>query len=560
MFGDDDDIFDVIPDLDLDGDHDIVDALILDDILTEEEKLTTKKHRVTPESFHVKSSEEEDIFFEYGIDPDDYLIREEYEEAVFEAKYGWRDMIDISESIEFSVDPEDYETEDEYLEAIEEAKLSSISGPTIELKVDFSFDDGIDFDYDKNLQDLDGIAFRHAYAEYKLKTADPKYDSPEEIARYTFIVEGEALASRYLTPDGVYLYAQAIKDHFKLPFDIPDEKDEKATYFETLLQDLVEDDAGYAIKIWEWCLDTFMPHIQYVGYKNELIHGILLDLSNFIEEFPNHIVKYMIEKPVFVEKIISQCTDSLWGIADFVTLAIKAGSIDIAIAIMKNAFANPCTDIHDKVRFVEDCINECSNWDELETMELFKEFVFPIVYQETDVRIKNKISRWEQSINDYIASMEDEGEQYQYSRKYAWRAKYNDADMSPLRYKTEEDYLAAVQESKYKWRTYCSVRLGVSPMDYETRVEYDKAVSEAYAKERALKQQAQAPDPTNTTLYKFCKVSVDYPNKPYYYYLTGKIKIRVGDYVIVPFGNDNTHTEAKVVSVGECYGELFLVL
>jgi len=557
MFGEDDDIFDVIPDLDLDGDHDLVDALILDDILTEEENLTTKKPSVTLERFHVKSSDEEDIFFEYGIDPDDYLIREEYEEAVFEAKYGWRDLIDISESIELNVDPDDFETEEEYLDAIEQARSGETSALEIKINVSLGNSDAEYFDYDQNLLNMDGVAFRHAYAEQKIKTFDPEFDTAEEKARYLFIVKGEVTAAKYLTVDGVYLYAQAIKDHFKLPFDIPDEKDEIATHFETLLQDLVEDNPKQGIKIWEWCIDTFMPYIQYAGYKEELIHGILLDMGNFIDEFPTYIVEHMIENPAFIEKTILQCTDSLWGIADFVTIALKAGRADIALTIMQYAFANPHTDVHDKVRFVEDCINECSNWEELETMESFKEHIFPIVYQETDVRIKNKVSRWEKSIEDYIESIEEDSEKYQYSRKYAWRAKYQNAEVSPLRYEMEDEYLAAVEEHKYRWRKYCSNRVGISPMDFETREEYDKAVSEAYAKEREERDRARASDPTNTTLYKFCKVSVNFPNKPYYYYLTGRLKLRTGDRVVVPFGNDNKHTEGVVMAVGECYGSAF---
>lgn len=41
MFGGgDDDLFDFVPDIDGDGDHDLLDFLIMDDILQEEEKET----------------------------------------------------------------------------------------------------------------------------------------------------------------------------------------------------------------------------------------------------------------------------------------------------------------------------------------------------------------------------------------------------------------------------------------------------------------------------------------------------------------------------------------
>lgn len=37
MFGDNDELFRIFPDVDLDGDHDLVDALLFDNILSEEE-------------------------------------------------------------------------------------------------------------------------------------------------------------------------------------------------------------------------------------------------------------------------------------------------------------------------------------------------------------------------------------------------------------------------------------------------------------------------------------------------------------------------------------------
>ena len=58
-------------------------------------------------------------------------------------------------------------------------------------------------------------------------------------------------------------------------------------------------------------------------------------------------------------------------------------------------------------------------------------------------------------------------------------------------------------------------------------------------------------------MYKFCKVSLDYPYKPYYYYLVGDLKLEIGDRVIVPFGNKNDLKDAVVMSVGACAGCTF---
>ena len=58
--------------------------------------------------------------WEYDLDPDDYETEEEYEEALNEEKYGWRDSCIDND---FGIDPEDYETEEEYEEVVDDAQL-----------------------------------------------------------------------------------------------------------------------------------------------------------------------------------------------------------------------------------------------------------------------------------------------------------------------------------------------------------------------------------------------------------------------------------------------------
>lgn len=495
-----DDIFDIFPDVDFDGDHDLQDALLLEDMYEEEEQITTLSY----------PAEDENLTDENDFEDD-------YDES----------------------DPMDCDDEDDY-----------------ELAIDIPFN--VNCELDKTAYP-NGIAYRQAQARNYLEYIKEEkwYAEKEKTKRCQFIVADAEVASRYLTVEGVYLYAQAVKDHFKLPFDIPDEWDGGVTSFETLLQDLAEHDANFALEIWEWCLDTFMPDIQYEGYKNDLTHNILLDIGNFIDEFPACIVNYMVKNPAFIDKLILQCTDTLWCIEDFVALAIRGGYVDTARKIMDCAFANPHTTVHDKAVFIDSCIKECSNWEELETMELFENHVFPIVFSETDVRIKNKIPRWQQTIKKYCESVERYNEKYLYSRSNAWRDRYRGNKIDPTRYGSEEEYLADVHESKYRWRKYCSNRLGIDPANYETRAEYDAAVNAEYEKERIAYNQERGIDFENRSVYRFCKVKVDMQDTRYYYYLTGELDLKVGDCVVVPFGRENTLTSGQVMSIGECFGCAF---
>ena len=654
-----DDLFDIFPDMDMDGDHDLIDFLILDDIENEIQKEIegNRSHHI---SINLDDLDDDDIYIEYGIDREDYATREEYLEAVREARYGWRDEVEVR--IELGLDPYDYETEDEYNEAFEEAEEKygwrtyatggfdyGISALDFETEDDYyaaveearnawksEVEDGSEYDldpedYETKDEYLEALAeakygwrktaedgslygftpdafetaeeYEDAMEEAKAKIAslgiditilsslesencksgDEKkpnysyiqirknnaknvlkraekgefYGEEEELVRCKFIATSKSIAARYLTTEGVYLYAQAIKDHFKLPFEIADEKDEIETDFETLLQDLVEDNSEYAMEIWEWCIDTFLPYIQYADYKNDLTHAILLDINNFVEEFPSVIVNHMVNNPDFIEKLILGCTDSLWCIEDFVVLALKGEHTKTAIDIMRCAFSNPHTSIGDKARFISSCIDECSNWDEIETIELFREHIFPVTFNETDVRITNKIPRWQNAMTEYIESMERDCDKYAYSRVNSWRAKYRNADINPLHYDSEDEYLEAVAESKYGWRKYCSNKFGIDPHAFETRADYDLAIRAEYEKERRTREQERVANANDSQIYSFCKVSINYPDKPHYYYLTGNEKLHVGDKVIVPFGSDNAEICATVVAVGECLGANF---
>ena len=52
----------------------------------------------------------------YGIDPNNYETREEYNEALSREKHRWRDYCE--EDSDYGISPEDYETEEEYNAAI----------------------------------------------------------------------------------------------------------------------------------------------------------------------------------------------------------------------------------------------------------------------------------------------------------------------------------------------------------------------------------------------------------------------------------------------------------
>jgi len=558
---DNDDLFDFAPDMDFDGDSDLQDALFLEDILEEEEKLTTARHTMTPERFHVKNADEEDILFEYGIDPDDYIIRAEYEEAVFEAKYGWRK--NVEDGWDYGLDPEDFETEEEYLKALESAienEENSSEKMEIRIPIKISFEWGRSCDNEENQNDKPktGIEIRKKSAEDYLNFAKGSGDDDTEmIDRCEFIVNSGQEAAKYLTPSGIFLYSQAIRDNFEIHFEIEEEIDSVKLHFITFLTRMARHDMSRAITIWEWCLHTFMPYIQYADHDTDLTSGVLVSLGNFPDNIPKVIVSYMVSNPMFIQDLLTSIDTSI-NVDTLIETALEDEHIETAKAIMECIVSNPRLDVYDKENLIQSCIDSLSYRKDLEPMELFQKYIFPVAINDADEYITFCIPEWEEQMREHIEYVEENNEEYAYSRRFAWRAKYRDNDIDSTDYETEEEYLNIVYERKYGWRKYCSNRFGIDPANFETRNEYDAAINAEYAKEREARTKARDADPINMDVYHFCKVRVsEYYDAPYYYYFTGDLQLDVGDYVMVPFGRDNSPTKARVMSVGNCYGCAF---
>ena len=469
---DNDDLFDFAPDMDFDGDSDLQDALFLEDILEEEEKLTTSRHTMTPERFHVKNADEEDILFEYGIDPDDYITRAEYEEAVFEAKYGWRE--NAEDGWDYSLDPEDFENEEEYLEALESAiekEENSSDKMEINIPIKISLEWSTCDDNKKNEKEKhrSGIEIRRKMAEEFLELVQNKgYNDAKKLERCKFIVDCGKKAAKYLTPEGMFLYAQAIKDKFNIHFDIEEEIDSVKLPFSTFLLKMARHDMYQSINIWQWCLHTFMPYIKYAENGSCLNSYILEHLSDFPNRFPKFIVSHMDSNPNFVKYLLSQI-DLVTNVDLLIETALEQGYIKTAKAIIECVMSSPNTDTYDIENLTSKCIDRLRCRDDLEPMELFRERLYPNVLN------------------------------------------------------------------------------GV-----------DAAISAEYIKEMEVSKKAQQSDSDNMIIYSFCKVMVnEYYDAPYYYYFTGDLQLEVGDYVMVPFGRDNSPTKARVMSEGKCYGCAF---
>lgn len=477
-----------------------------------------------------------DYDYEHGIDPEDYETEEEYNEALNEAKYGWRDL--CADGSDYGLDPEDYETEDEYNEAISEI---SANGITIPVNITLTCSDDSE---EINQDDYPNIRTYEAAYRKKYTTDE------EDIKRCDFILQhcNDIAAAKYLTDNGSFLYTQAVKENFNLPIDFPNEDDVRETSFEDMLKHLYNVDKTLTLKVWDWCTEVFLPYSEYDEYcKYTLTFNSLYRIFVFSDTFKPELIKYISEHNTFGKHLMSAMEDSSDEFGGIIAQSIKMGMIDVAKSLIQSLIQNITLP---SIKFIENIsyiIDSCANHEELETMETFRDNIYPIILQSDIKGVAAYQEHWDREIKNYILRAEMRCPQYAYTRRYAWRAKYKDWEdcpLSPENYESEATFLSKVKEKKVEWRRsfFRTDNHGVNPNDYENLEDFREAVDKAILAEREeLKN--------DTTIYTY--VGVVFDDSKVYNYRTTDSTIKIGDTVVVPVGIKKSNKNATVVSVGE---------
>lgn len=509
-----------------------------------------------------------DYDVETGIDPEDYETEDEYLEALNAARTAWRDYRFYDP--ETGIDPEDYETEEEFEEALAEAKRTcGIASDNISIPISLS----VSVTY-PGQEALDAIK-RDAYPDERSYEA-ARYlcdleqgtawvledtDVEEEKERCRFILARPCLAAHYLTAYNGYILAQAVRDHFTLPIEVEPEDTESKLSLDDLISEVAEEDSALALDIWAWCIKEFGPHRKYLRHKWSLYGGILGRLEEYPEEFKKLAINKLGTDTGFAKGVLTDNPDIPYGIADCITTALENGSFQEAQIMFVATVTNPVLKGKDIETIINSVLCGISNYEELESMELFQKFMMPIIKKINNKRIQRLVPQFMKTVTDYISSVERTVEKYQYSRRYAWRKTCADGkpyDLDPLDFETEEEYNKAIQDEKYRWRRWHreASRYGLDVNSFETEEEYEKVLREKQAierQERLAQRQASYIDPlasTDKTIYEFCGVSFGNHSHPYHY-LTGGVDVSIGDQVEVPSNRPEGVNIGTVVSVSK---------
>lgn len=433
----------------------------------------------------------------YKVDPYDYKMEEHEDEDkdIFqEEDNSWRDY--CQDGSEYGIDPEDFETEEEYDEAICEAR-EEMEEETITL------------------------SFSICNEEYERK----------ERERAEFLRSGKEqfIPARYLTLEGDYLYAKAIKDHFTIPCALPDETVEREMEFVQILKKLARRDMELSLQVWDWCLKNFLPFSIYDDYcERNLCKDVILELCDFPEGFTEQLVCYLKDHQEFLSEIIRAGDEPVYGMSVLITAAIRGNALLVADVLFRSELKKAEEDWKETNKLVEDVIYECKDYEEVETIEYVRDNYLPLLAEIPDGMVQDEIPEWEKEIEEYIDRVEGTGDKYAYSRRNAWRTKVPDGSaygLNPLFYQTEEEYLQAWENQNKGWRRWDQNKEtpGTDPEQQET----------------------------DENVYFYCTVLFPFSRQPYSF-LAEDITIEVGDTVVVPVGRENAETEGRVVAVGKC--------
>ena len=529
---------------------------------------------------------DDDINFDY-LDP-------KYDKTPVEDVKDWQITAELND---YGISPFDFDTEEEYLEAVAEAEADAEEDeefvpPIVEIPIKIALDFAVEI---PALDRLDAIKecdfpnkrmYEAACEKVKLETGlilglDEK-TKEHNIRQCDFILEyhDKYIAAKYLSIQlGEFLYAQAVKENFDLPFNIPDEDEQMVTPVDDLFRQIHKKCKKQLFPIWKWLIENFVPYMDYSsdnGYS--LSTGVIANGSYIDDKFISELANYITENKFFGKVImeLSPSLDNEYG--TLFTHLLKNKHFDLVKEMFKICAYKDLDSAH-ICGVIYGFMEACSNYNELETMELFEQHIFPIIKAIDKPDIQDNISAWEDEIKEYYNYCEDNCEQYQFTRKNAWRKQHKkEAEklgLNVLYYGSVEEYLQDYNAEKYSWRDSYTTddTYGLNPSDFESEDALNKAISKKIEQEekQAAKEYKLAEETTSTirtqaqsrqntswsedmkrfeddTIYTFIGVLFPYTSH-HYHYLTNDDSITIGDYVVVPVGVENKESVAKVVSV-----------
>ena len=162
----------------------------------------------------------------------------------------------------------------------------------------------------------------------------------KEMEKRQFILSGSCVAARYLTINRGFLYAQAVKENFQLPIEVPDEDEEPVTSLEDLFLDLAEEDPALAVRVWAWIIREFGPYPQYMDGVWMPFNGLLHITDQFPPAFQELALEELCQNSDFRRGLL-ETSPEFPDVDAYIAYALSQGREDQAATLLQSALKNP---------------------------------------------------------------------------------------------------------------------------------------------------------------------------------------------------------------------------
>ncbi|MBR0414132.1 MAG: hypothetical protein IJI67_03565 [Clostridia bacterium] len=237
-------------------------------------------------------------------------------------------------------------------------------------------------------------------------------DDSAEGKRAAFIIGNAASipAANYLTADGNFLYAQAIKDNFTIPCSLPDEDLEQEIEFWDIFRKLRCRDSALTLEVWDWCLQQFAPYAEYaVGVEYDLWFSVLSFMRSNAEDFLPQCVDYIAEHPAFLEALGKIYNSGNYIVYILIIEALKQHRAKIANALFDMEFEATKNNWKDINLTMQSLVDACYCFDEPMAVKYIKNHFLAKLKTLDDGMVLDEIPEWEEKLNKTIADLEQWG-------------------------------------------------------------------------------------------------------------------------------------------------------
>ena len=225
-----------------------------------------------------------------------------------------------------------------------------------------------------------------------------------EMEKRQFILDGNCVAARYLTVDRGFLYAQAVKENFQLPIEVPDEDEQPVTSLEDLFLDLAEEDPALAVRVWAWIVIEFGPYPQHMDDIWMPLNGLLCMTDRFPPEFQEIAVEELCANENFRRGLLEESPE-FPDVGGYIAYALEQGKEEQAAALLRAALKNP----HGKGTKYEELVKSISlhmiEWRQPEPWEAMERVIFPILEGFPDKRTQRLLPQWREEVTKRIQGL-----------------------------------------------------------------------------------------------------------------------------------------------------------